>query len=713
MRSRPRDSRPTGGHRRRRVLVAALLVAALGVLTLSARALTPPAPDAAPPPALLGAWIKGGSGAAAAQQTATVQLEAALGRKLAVGHSFVPWGDRLGSLPAWHLAEGRTPLISFGGARPGEVAAGLHDQYLSSLARQVGTLGRPVLLRYAGDMDRAAGWRSSGYGPAYVAAWRHVHDLFAAKGVAGSWVWSPRADAFAGARGGVDRYWPGDRYVDWVAADGFNPAGCAGGTGWRGFGAIFQAFYAWGSATGKPLMVAETGTVEDPADPGRKAAWYREAAGILARSMPRIRAVVYFDQGGRCDWRPETSPRSMRAFIDFARDPFFGPAGEPSGPPPTPAPTTTSTTTTTRAPTTTTTVAPTTTAAASPAARCTTSGAVPIGVDDNAQRVVGAHGAGTTYLVKTGTHRQNFSVQPKSGDSFCGEPGAVLDGGRTLATAFSGGATDVTLDSVTVRDYAPARQGAAIQPESHASGWVVRNVSALHNAWAGLLVADNMRILGGHYNDNDQLGIGGNAATGILLDGLDSDPGTFDGPELARNHTLHASCLWEAGGMKWDVGQVTIRNAYVHDNDCRGLWADINAHGAVIEHNLIEHNLAEGIFYEISQDAVIRYNQVYRNGFVANGWYWDAGITVNASFNVEVYGNRLSGNYNGITGVQQDRPDSTPPAHLLDRLQVHDNRICATGGGGHPTGVVADNEANLAARDISFQANAVQSAPCE
>jgi hypothetical protein len=115
-----------------------------------------------------------------------------------------------------------------------------------------------------------------------------------------------------------------------------------------------------------------------------------------------------------------------------------------------------------------------------------------------------------------------------------------------------------------------------------------------------------MRILGGHYNDNDQLGIGGNEATGILLAGLDGDPTTFDGPELARNHTLHASCLWEAGGMKWDVGQVIVRNAHVHDNDCRGLWTDINAHDALIEDNLVEDNLAEGIFYEISRDAVIR-----------------------------------------------------------------------------------------------------------
>ena len=339
-------------------------------------------------------------------------------------------------------------------------------------------------------------------------------------------------------------------------------------------------------------------------------------------------------------------------------------------------------------------------------------GGVAIGVGDDAQQVVNAHGAGTTYIVKAGTHLRNFSVRPKSGDRFCGEPGAVLDGGRSLSSAFFGDATNVTLDSMTVQEYDAGRQGAAIQPDTHASGWVLRNVSALRNGWAGLLGADGMQILGGHYNDNDQLGIGGNEATGIVLDGLDGNPGTFDGPELARNHTLHDSCEFEGGGMKWDVGQVTIRNVHAHHNDCRGLWADINARGALIEHNLVEDNWAEGIFYEISQDAVIRNNRVYGNGVRAETWYWDGGITVASSFNVEVYGNRLSGNHNGITGTQQNRLDSTPPAHLLDNYQVHDNLICATSGP-HPTGVVADNGANLAARDISFTGNTIQSSSCE
>jgi parallel beta-helix repeat protein len=260
---------------------------------------------------------------------------------------------------------------------------------------------------------------------------------------------------------------------------------------------------------------------------------------------------------------------------------------------------------------------------------------------------------------QAGTHLRNFSVRPKSGDRFCGEPGAVLDGGRSLQRAFSGSATNVTLDSITVRDYAPGWQGGAIQPDRHASGWLLRNISSLHNGWAGLLLADGMRILGGHFNDNDQLGIGGNEATGIVLDGLDDDPATFDGPELARNHHLHASCDWESAGMKWDFGQVTIRNAYVHDNDCKGLWAGINVHDTLIEHNLIRGNRDEGIFYEISREAVIRNNRVYGNGLGGSGWYWAGGITVASSSDVEVYGNRLSGNFNGSPGPSRTGP--TPP----------------------------------------------------
>ena len=170
-------------------------------------------------------------------------------------------------------------------------------------------------------------------------------------------------------------------------------------------------------------MISGTGTVEDPIDPGRKRGWYLDAAGASARSMPRVRAVVLLDQGGRCDWRPDTSALSMQGFVDFARDPFFtGAATTAALPPPTTRPPTTTVpaTSTTVTPTT---KAPTTTAPPNvPPSTCSTTGGVPIGTGDNAQNVVNAHGAGTAYLVKAGTHQGNFSVQPKSGDTFCGEP---------------------------------------------------------------------------------------------------------------------------------------------------------------------------------------------------------------------------------------------------------------------------------------------------
>jgi Right handed beta helix region/Glycosyl hydrolase family 26 len=675
--------------RRTSLTAVGLVLALIAALTLSANAINPSAPEPAPAPALLGAGAQADSGTMSAQQAATRRLETAIGRQLNIGHSFVPWGAGLGGVPAANLAAGRTPMISFGrDSSPRAVASGRHDRYLTALANSVAALGRPVLLRYAWGMD--TGGRTTRSGATYVSAWRHVHDLFAARGVHAFWVWSPNADAFAGARGGVDQYWPGDDYVDWVGADGFNWGDCNDRSTWRDFGAIFKAFYSWGSARAKPLMISSTGTVEDPIDPGRKRGWYLGAAAALARSMPRVRAVVLLDQGGRCDWRPDTSALSMQGFVDFARDPFFAGAPSPTAAPITRPPTTTvpatstTVTPTTKAPTTT---VPTTTAPASvPISTCSASGGVAIGTGDDAQRVVDAHGPGTRYIVKAGTHLRNFSVRPKSGDTFCGEPGAVLDGGRSLQWAFFGGATNVTLDSITVQQYA-----------------------------AGLNAADNMKILGGHYNDNDQMGIGGNAATGVVLDGLDGDLGTFDGPELARNHTLRASCDWEAGGMKWDVGRITIRNAHVHDNDCRGLWADINARGALIEHNLIEDNREEGIFYEISQDAVLRNNHVHGNGLDGRGWYWAGGITVASSFNVEVYGNRLSGNYNGITGTQQDRLDSTPPAHLLDNLRVHDNLICATTGSippaSSPTTVTTSPRAPSPSPATRFSPPPVRDAP--
>ena len=351
----PRHVRAHGQGPRRgpRVFTALLLLAGLvGALTVSARAFPPFGAQGSsgltPTAAWLGAYVQPtGSHTRAAQQQAVLELEGRIGRRLAIDHTYVPFGSQLGWRPAWDVEMGRIPLITIGnGASTAEIAQGRHDVYLRQLAEGVRGLGKPVYLRYAHRMDdpRNSSWVGSP--ERFVAAWRHVREIFA--GLPASLVWAPTAAAFASDS--ADRFYPGDDQVDWIAADGYNAPGCRPQTAWRELSDIFGDFYVWGSSHGKPLMIGETGSVEDAADAGRKAAWFDNAARDLTTKMPAVQALIYFDATKACDYRVASSGSSIEAFKRLALDPHFQT---------TPLPPTS--TTTTRPPTSTTRQPPSTT----------------------------------------------------------------------------------------------------------------------------------------------------------------------------------------------------------------------------------------------------------------------------------------------------------------------------------------------------------------
>jgi beta-mannanase len=317
------DPRPRRGPR---VLTALLLLAGLvGALTVSARAFPPFGAqgndELTPKAAWLGAWVQpSGSFSKATQQQAVLELERRIGRRLAIDHTYVPFGDQLGWRPAWDVELGRIPLITIGnGASTTEIAQGRHDVYLRQLAEGVRALGKPVYLRYAHRMDDPGNRAWVGSPEQFTAAWRHVREIFA--GLPASFVWAPSAAAFASDS--ADRFYPGDDQVDWIAADGYNGPGCRPQTGWRELSDIFGDFYVWGSSRGKPLMIGETGTVEDAGDAGRKAAWFDNAARDLATEMPNVQALIYFDARKACDYRVASSSRSLEGFRRLALDPHF------------------------------------------------------------------------------------------------------------------------------------------------------------------------------------------------------------------------------------------------------------------------------------------------------------------------------------------------------------------------------------------------------
>jgi len=213
------------------------------------------------------------------------------------------------------------------------VAAGDHDAELTRMAQGVASLHVPVFVTFDHEPDQPA--RAAVGTPAdYVAAWRHVHDLFLAQGATNAvWVWVVMA--LPQTYAATPAFWPGDGYVDWLSWDSYDLAGCNTAAGFdparfQSFRSTGLGYLQWlraeGSATGidlhLPMMISETGTVDLP---GRTDRWYDEVPDVL-RDEPGIKAVTIWDHTSGfpgCDFRLDPSPALRSSVARAAADPWF------------------------------------------------------------------------------------------------------------------------------------------------------------------------------------------------------------------------------------------------------------------------------------------------------------------------------------------------------------------------------------------------------
>jgi hypothetical protein len=283
-----------------------------------------PDPRVLPAGTLFGAHTRAATDTPAGAKAAVEALEGHLGRTLDINHNFYPWEEEFPTeVERWDLENGRLPMISWNGkgVPSSEIAAGRHDPLIIDRAERVKELGKPVLIRWFWEMDgrKKAEWAQSP--ETYIAAWRHIFEIFEDRGATNvSWVWCPNASAFRD--GEAQAFYPGDAYVDWVCADGYNWAPGRPGDDWRPFREIFDGFYAWASQQKKPIMVGEFG-VQEGASPGEKAAWVADAQRSIKAEFPLIKAVVYFNADKDYDWRMNTSDSAYEAFKQMANDPWF------------------------------------------------------------------------------------------------------------------------------------------------------------------------------------------------------------------------------------------------------------------------------------------------------------------------------------------------------------------------------------------------------
>jgi hypothetical protein len=257
------------------------------------------------------------SGPQLVKQNRVLDLEQSIGRKEDVDHIYEGWGAEFpGWREDWDHANGRVPFVSWAKAPSTAVNSGRYDSMIKQRAADVKAAGYPILLEWFWEMDGARNKHVAGSPTAFIAAWKRIHDIFARAGVTNvSWVWCPNAWGFN--NGEAPKFYPGDAYVDWICADGYNWAPGRRGDEWQSLEWTFQSFYDWAAGRGKPLMIGEFGAQERK--PGEKAQWLKDAGTTLKTKFPAIKAVVYFDVKKRYNWRINTSPSSAAAFRSMAK----------------------------------------------------------------------------------------------------------------------------------------------------------------------------------------------------------------------------------------------------------------------------------------------------------------------------------------------------------------------------------------------------------
>jgi parallel beta-helix repeat protein len=247
--------------------------------------------------------------------------------------------------------------------------------------------------------------------------------------------------------------------------------------------------------------------------------------------------------------------------------------------------------------------------------------------------------------------------------------------------AFTGTATGVKVRSLTIEKFASPIQRSAVEG---GAGWLLEDNEIRWNHGGGLEVAASRVARRNIVSHNGQLGIRGVGSNAV-----------FEDNEIAYNNTAGVDDYWEAGGTKFvRCTNLVVRGNHVHHNDGPGLWTDIDNVDVLYENNLIEDNTRSGIFHEISWDAVIRNNTIRRNGTKRPFPFWTtgAGIEITTSSNVEVYGNLLEDNWQGITGLDDHRgtsPTGRGPWRLFN-VRVHHNTVTvrsSPGSGGGRSGV--------------------------
>jgi hypothetical protein len=214
------------------------------------------------------------------------------------------------------------PVIELMPTSPGQptnsleqIAAGGDDPWLRALAKQIATLGRPVVLSFAPEANGS--WYAWADDPAgFVQAWQHVHAIVGTSNV--TWLWVVSAHNIGDpATQDIGAYWPGTGVVDWAGLDGYYYS--PGDSFALRFNHSLSEIERWWSG---PIIISET-AVSPAVGPDQPTMAADIADLFHGVATDHLLGLIYFDLKPACppecgfyhpDFRLEQYPAALTAY---------------------------------------------------------------------------------------------------------------------------------------------------------------------------------------------------------------------------------------------------------------------------------------------------------------------------------------------------------------------------------------------------------------
>lgn len=258
-------------------------------------------------------------------------LESKVGSPMDIRAVFVGWGNGASDFPSWLTgnikSSGKTLLMYWEPAANGDtgninqpaynydsITSGKWDSSIIAFAKAAKTYGGPIILvpfdEMNGDWYPWSGTNNGNSPAKHNAAYKHLHDLFAAQGVTNvKWGWAPNNDSWPNTPANdLTMYYPGDAYVDYVGVDGFNF-----NSPWISYNQIFDKAIAKLEKYNKPIYIFSMASGEAGDGGAKKAAWIADTFAQIAKN-PKIAGWIWFNENKEKNWLLDSSTSVLKAF---------------------------------------------------------------------------------------------------------------------------------------------------------------------------------------------------------------------------------------------------------------------------------------------------------------------------------------------------------------------------------------------------------------